>query len=105
MIFGVVTTRTLTYRSSPTPQLPHTATPGNETFSIFFLKQKLPLLVHLPQFLDQTECGMAQYSEQCGESIHQQMKVVLSRFGVSEENQKHGERLKRAVMEFSTERL
>ena len=63
------------------------------------------LIVHLPEFLDLTGCGMARFSEQCGESVHHQMKATMARFCVSEENPRHGERLKRAVVEFSTERL
>ena len=41
-------TATPPHRNSPTPQLPYTATPGNKTFTIFFLEQKLPLLVIKP---------------------------------------------------------
>ena len=63
------------------------------------------IIVHLPQFLDQSGCGMARYSEQCGESVHHIMKKVLSRFRTDEKHPRHGERLMRAVVEFSTERL
>ena len=38
-------TATPPHRDSPTPQLPHNATPENKTFTIFFLERKLPLLV------------------------------------------------------------
>ena len=63
------------------------------------------LVVHLPKFLDIVGCGLARYSEQCGESVHHIIKKVLARFKTEETNPKHGERLKRAVVEFSTERL
>ena len=63
------------------------------------------LCVHLPIFLSRHNCGMRKFSEQCGESVHHAMKRILARFCVSAVNPKHGERLKRAVVEFSTERL
>lgn len=63
------------------------------------------LILHLPEFLDRSNCSMARYSEQTGESVHHSMKKVLSRYKVSEVNPKHGEKLKKAVVEFSTERV
>ena len=63
------------------------------------------LIVHLPQFLEMSGCGLARYSEQCGESVHHIIKKVLARFKLEETHPKHGERFKRAVVEFSTERL
>ena len=63
------------------------------------------LIVHLPDFIDRVGCSMARFSEQTGESVHHAMKKILSRYKVSEANPKHGERLKKAIVEFSTERL
>jgi hypothetical protein len=60
---------------------------------------------HLPVFLSRFNCGMAKYSEQTAESVHHCMKKTLARFCVGEDHPNHGERLKRAVVEFSSERF
>ena len=63
------------------------------------------IVKHLPQFLSRVNCGMALYSEQCAESSHHAMKATLSRFSVGEEHPDHGQRLLRAVVEFSSQRI
>ena len=62
-------------------------------------------IVHLPQFLSRHKVGMSRFSEQCGEAVHHAMKPILSRFLVGEDHSQHAEKLKRAVVEFSTERV
>ena len=62
-------------------------------------------MIHMPQFFDRTGQSMSRFSEQTGEAVHHKMREIMARFRVDEDNPKHGERLKRAVVEFSTERL
>ena len=63
------------------------------------------LIIHVPQFLLHFRCGMSRFSEQTGESVHHAMKLILARYSVNEDHPLHGERLKKTVVEFSTERV
>ena len=63
------------------------------------------LCIHLPQFLEKVQCGMAKYSEQEGESAHASMKRTMARFTINECHLNHGERMKRGVVEWSSERI
>ena len=61
------------------------------------------LCVHLPPFLEKVQCGMSKYSEQVGESAHASMKKTMVRFSVDECHENHGERMKRGIVEWSSE--
>lgn len=63
------------------------------------------IAIHLPQFLRKSGVGMARYSEQTAESVHHRMKASFERFCVGEGHPKHAEKLMRAMIEFSSQRI
>ena len=68
----------------------------------FGISWKLHILcVHVPQFLDDKDHGMAIYAEQAGEAAHAHMKPVLRRWKVKEDNPTHGQKLLRAAANYT----
>ena len=60
---------------------------------------------HLPEFLRKVKTGMSIYSEQTVEACHSDFKKTFKRFKVKESHKNHGNRLKRAVVEYNSRRL
>ena len=63
------------------------------------------ITAHLQPFLFLADCGLARYAEQAGESIHYQMKPVMSHHRRKACHPEHGQRQKNAVVEFSSNNL
>ena len=63
------------------------------------------IAVHLPVFLSRVGRGLAAYSEQCMESMHHFMKATYAQFGVSTDRPDYADRLKRAIVEFASQRI
>ena len=53
----------------------------------------------------QTGEGMANWSEQTGESGHHKVKIELSRFQMAEENPLHGERMLSGCGRFNSKQI
>ena len=63
------------------------------------------LVSHLEPFLDKTGEGMADWSEQTGESGHNKVKILLSRLQMAEENPLHGERMLSGCGRFNSKQI
>jgi hypothetical protein len=67
---------------------------------------KLHMLVtHLKRLLGRLGEGLADYSEQTGESGHHKVEVEMSRFHLAEENPRHGERMLAGASRFNGKRV
>ena len=55
--------------------------------------------------MDKTGEGMADWSEQTGESGHHKVKIELSRFQMAEENPLHGERILLGCGRFNSKQI
>ncbi|XP_065681098.1 uncharacterized protein LOC124817172 [Hydra vulgaris] len=60
---------------------------------------------HLAMFLNRTKLPLGVFSEQCSESVHHNMLKTLSRFSTSEFRENHGELLRKAIVEYSSQRI
>ena len=67
---------------------------------------KLHLIVsHLRPFLEKIGCGMADYSEQTGESGHFKVSKEMSRFKRELDNPHHAEKMLSACKRFNSKRI
>ena len=60
---------------------------------------------HLVIFLNKTRMLLGIFAKQCSESVHHNMLKALSRFSTSESRSNHGELLRRALLEYSSNRI
>ena len=63
------------------------------------------LVSHLEPFLDKTGEGMANWSEQTGESGHHKVKIELSKFHMAEKNILAGERMLSGCGRFNSKQI
>ena len=60
---------------------------------------------HLVIFLNKTRMPLGVFAKQCSDSVHHNVLKTLSRFTTSEYRSNHGELLRRAVLEYSSNRI
>ena len=60
---------------------------------------------HLVIFLNKTKMPLGVFAEQCSESVHNNMLKTLSVFSTSESRSNRGELLRRAVLEYSSNKI
>ena len=63
------------------------------------------ITAHLVTFLDRVGVGLGRFAEQTSEAAHAALKPTIRRFCVNEKNKKHGEKLLRAVVDFSSSNI
>ena len=61
--------------------------------------------LHVEQWLDKHPTGLGVYAEQTGEAAHKDFLKTWKRFKVRESHRTHAEKLKRAVVHYSSKRL
>ena len=63
------------------------------------------VVTHLKRRLGRLGEGLADYSEQTGESGHHKVEVEMSRFHLAEDNPRHGERMLAGASRFNGKRI